>query len=276
MRPEDRILPKPTDMVLQTDELRGRSPRLSALVVARNEEARLGACLESVRFADEIVVVLDRSTDRSAAIAADHGARIVEGAWEVEGERRNAGIDACSGEWILEVDCDERVPEALAAEIRVAIAGASDGYFLVPMANRIGNRLVRYGWGAYNGVTAKPSLFHAGAKRWGRGRVHPPIDLSGPRRRLTQPMDHYVYRDFSDMVARVNRYTDLAALDAIEAGRVPSLGSSLRRVFSRAWKSYVARRGYREGAWGVALAFLAAIYPLLVHLKAATREKPRG
>jgi glycosyltransferase involved in cell wall biosynthesis len=262
-------------MVSARDESRGRAPRLSALVVARNEEKRLGPCLDSVRFADEIVVVLDRSTDRSAEIAAAHGAGIVEGAWEVEGDRRNAGIDACGGEWILEVDCDERVPPALAAEIRAAIAGASDGYFLVPMANRIGDRLVRYGWGAYNGVTAKPSLFHAGAKRWGRGRVHPPIELSGPRRRLTATMDHYVYRDFSDMVARVNRYTDLAALDAIEAGKVPSLAASLRRVFSRAWKSYVARKGYREGSWGVALAFLAAIYPLLVHLKAAMRERPQ-
>jgi glycosyltransferase involved in cell wall biosynthesis len=261
-------------MVSARDESRGMAPRLSALVVARNEEQRLGPCLDSLIFADEIVVVLDRSTDRSAAIAAEHGARIVEGAWEVEGDRRNAGIGACGGDWILEVDCDERVPAALANEISAAIATASAGYFLVPMANRIGDRLVRYGWGAYNGVTAKPSLFHAGAKRWGRGRVHPPIELSGPRRRLVEPMDHYVYRDFSDMVARVNRYTDLAALDAIEAGKVPPLAASLRRVFSRAWKSYVARKGYREGSWGVALAFLAAIYPLLVHLKAATRERP--
>ena len=90
-------------------------PRLSALVVARNEEARLGPCLDSVSFADEIVVVLDRTTDGSAAIAAQHGARIVEGAWEIEGGRRNAGIAACRGDWILEVDCDERVPPALAA-----------------------------------------------------------------------------------------------------------------------------------------------------------------
>ncbi len=263
-------------MVLARGESGGSAPRLSALVVARNEELRLGPCLASVRFADEIVVVLDRSTDRSAAIASEHGARIVLGAWEVEGERRNAGIEACTGAWILEVDCDERVPSALATEIRAAVAEAGDGYFLVPMANRIGDRLVRYGWGAYNGVTAKPSLFHAGAKRWGRGRVHPPIELRGPRRRLTEAMDHWVYRDFSDMVARVNRYTDLAALDAIEAGKVPSLAASLRRVFSRAWKSYVARRGYREGSWGVALAFVAATYPLLIHLKATTREPPKG
>ncbi|HXQ51539.1 MAG TPA: glycosyltransferase family 2 protein [Stellaceae bacterium] len=251
-------------------------PRLSALVVARNEEARLGDCLERLRFADEIVVVLDRSSDGSAGIASRAGARLVEGAWEIEGERRNAGIDACRGDWILEVDCDERVSPALAAEIRAAIAGAADGYFLVPMANHIGGRLIRHGWGAYNGVAAKASLFHRGAKRWGAGRVHPKIDLTGPRRTLAAPLDHFVYRDISDMMRRLDRYTDLAALDMAEQGSMPSLARSVRRVFSRAWKSYVARRGYREGVWGVALAMVSAIYPLLVYLKAATRGAAAG
>jgi glycosyltransferase involved in cell wall biosynthesis len=248
------------------------APSLSALVVARNEEERLAACLECLRFADEIVVVLDRSTDGSAAIAERFGARIVPGAWEIEGDRRNAGIAACRSDWIIEVDCDERVPSSLAAEIRQAIASVADGYFLVPMANHIGDRLVRYGWGAYNGVAAKASLFHRGAKRWGAGRVHPRIELIGPRRMLSQRLDHFVYRDVSDMIRRLDRYTDLAALDAIELGTKPRLGRSLRRLFSRAWKSYVVRRGYREGSWGVALALMSAIYPLLIYLKVATKR----
>ena len=248
------------------------APRLSALVVARNEESRLEACLARLRFVDEIVVLLDRSTDGSAAVAQRFGARVVEGAWEIEGERRNAGIAACRGDWILEVDADEHVTPALASEIRAAIATADDGYFLVAMANHIGGRLVRHGWGAYNGVARKASLFHAGAKRWGEGRVHPKIDLAGPRRELSATMDHFVYRDVSDMLRRLDRYTDLAAEDALERGTVPGLARSVRRVFSRAWKSYVARRGYREGAWGVALAMLSALYPLLIYLKVAMRR----
>lgn len=250
------------------------APRLSALVVARDEAARLAACLETLGFADEIVVVLDRSTDGSAAIARRGGARLVEGAWEMEGPRRNAGIAACTGDWILEVDADERVPPELAAEIRDAIGAASDGYFIVPVANHVGRHLVRFGWGAYNGVAAKPSLFRKGAKRWGRGRVHPAIELQGPRGTLSKPMVHHVDADLSDMFRRLNRYTDLAALDAIESGQPLRLGSSLRRMASRAWKSYVARRGYREGAYGIALMLFSALYPLLVYLKAATREAP--
>ncbi|MDB4872972.1 MAG: glycosyltransferase family 2 protein, partial [Gemmatimonadales bacterium] len=95
---------------------------LSALVVAHNEAAQLAECLERLRFADEIVVVLDRCTDGSREIAARFTDRLIEGGWEREGERRNTGIAACRHEWILEVDADERVPPALADEIRRTIA----------------------------------------------------------------------------------------------------------------------------------------------------------
>src|SRR5665213_1417515 len=176
------------------------APALSALVVARNEEMQLAACLERLRFADEIVVVLDRTDDRSAEIARGFKAKIVEGAWEREGPRRNAGIAACRGPWILEIDSDERATPALAAEIRAAIRGPED-YFLVPLANHIGGKLVRHGWGAYNGVAAKPILFRKGAKQWGEGRVHPRIALTGTHCALNHPMEHYVDRDLSDTVS---------------------------------------------------------------------------
>lgn len=244
-----------------------RRVSLAALVVARNEAPQLAACLARLGFADEIVVVLDRSDDESAAIARRCGARLIEGEWELEGPRRNAGIAACRSAWILEVDADERVGEALAVEIRAAIATAPDGYFLVPMANHIGGRLVRFGWGAYNGVAAKAALFHRDAKVWGAGRVHPKIALTGPKRLLQQRLDHFVDDDLSDMFQRLNRDTDRAALDALDAGTSFRLITILRRVFSRAWKSYIARRGYREGVYGLALATFSALYPLLIYLK---------
>jgi glycosyltransferase involved in cell wall biosynthesis len=251
-------------------------PALSAVVVARNEQDQLAACLERLRFADEIVVVLDRSNDRSAEIARGCGARVIEGTWELEGPRRNAGLDQCRCDWIIEIDADERVPEALAQEVRAAIAQGVSDIFLVPMANHIGSHRVRYGWGAYNGVAAKPILFRRGAKRWGAGRVHPRIDMSGRRGTLGATLDHYVDRDIGDMFRRLNRYTDLAALDAIDAGQAPAMGQAVRRVFSRFWKSYVARKGYREGAYGLALGTFSALYPLLIYLKVATAKGEGG
>lgn len=244
------------------------APRLSALVVARNEEEHLDACLQSLAFADERVVVLDRSTDRSAEIARRHGATLIEGAWEIEGERRNTGIEACTGDWILELDADERVTDALAREVRDHIARAPAGHYLIPVRNFVGGREVRYGWGAYIGVNATVRLFTKGNKRWGLQRVHPRLEMTGHKGQLENGLIHYVDRDLADMFERVNRYTTLAARDAVATGTVPGLWTSFRRIFSRGWKSYVQRKGYREGHYGLALAFLAGFYTMMIHLKA--------
>lgn len=242
--------------------------KLSALVVARNEEWQLGDCLEALRFADEIVVVLDRSTDGSRDIARRFTDKVIEGAWEIEGDRRNAGIDACSGDWILEVDADERVTRELAEEIRRTIAEAPPGHFLVPYDNYVGKRLVRYGWGASWGVSSTVRLFSKGMKRWGPQRVHPEVELRGARGRLKSPMVHFVDHDISDMLRRLDRYTTARAQDLRESGNIGSFALNLRRMFSRFWKCFVARKGYREGAYGFLIALMAALFPMLSYLKA--------
>jgi glycosyltransferase involved in cell wall biosynthesis len=252
--------------------------RLSALVVAHNEEAELDACLASLAFADEIVVVLDRCTDGSLAIAQAHGAIIEEGAWEIEGARRNHGIDRCSGDWIVEVDADERVTDALAREIRETIAHAGYGHYLIPFNNYIGQRLVRYGWGPGVGVGATVRLFandpeRGPAKRWGPQRVHPAVELKGDAGRLDAAMDHFVDRDISDMLHRLDRYTTARARDLRESGDIGSFRHNVRRIFSRFWKCYVARRGYREGRYGFLIALMAGLYPILSYLKASLEDE---
>ena len=152
---------------------------LTALVVVYNEEKRLPSCLANLRFADEVVVVLDKCTDGSRQIALDFGARIVEGHWEREGDRRNTGIAACSSDWVLEVDADEHVPPALAEEVRRVIAATSFDWHEIPVDNFIGARLVRHGWGASYGKAAYPGLFRKTAKTWGNDRVHPSLVWRG-------------------------------------------------------------------------------------------------
>lgn len=250
----------------------GAAPTLSALVVARNEAAQLAQCLETLVFADEIVVVLDRCTDGSSTIAKQFTDKVMEGAWPIEGDRRNTGLAACNGDWVLEVDADERVPPALAVEARAAIEGAGPGYFLVPFDNYVGGRLVRYGWGANWGVSAAPRLSSRGVKRWGRQRIHPSLELAGGRRRLTTPMDHYVDRNISDMIARLDRYSTARARDLRESGEIGTLAGNLRRIVSRFFKCYVSRKGYREGAYGFLIALMAGLYPILSYLKARLED----
>lgn len=249
------------------------SPTLSALVVAHNEEAQIADCLDTLSFADELVVVLDRCTDGTRGIAARYTERLIEGAWEVEGDRRNAGLDACAGDWILEVDCDERVPPGLAEEIPRRIADTECGYFLVPFDNYVGERLVRYGWGAAWGVGAAARLSRKGAKRWGRQRIHPALELAGREGRLQHRMIHHVDRNISDMICRLDRYTSARARDLRETPEAAGFGRNLRRMFSRFWKCYVARKGYREGHYGFLIALFAGLYPILSYLKATLEDE---
>lgn len=247
--------------------------KLSALVVAHNEEDHLDACLSALKFADEIVVVLDKCTDGSKAIAAKYTDKLIEGSWEIEGPRRHAGIDACVGDWILEVDADERVTDDLASEVRSAIQDAPFGHFLIPYDNYVGERLVRYGWGGSWGVSATVRLFSKGAKVWGQQRIHPGVELKGERMWLKNRMVHLVDRDISDMIMRLDRYSTARARDLRASGDIGSFANNLRRLSSRFIKCYFGRKGYKEGHYGFLIALMAGLFPMLSYLKARLEDK---
>lgn len=245
-------------------------PRLSALVCAHNEEKCLAACLERLSFADELVVVLDRCTDRSLEIARRYADRVVVGAFPLEGPRRTAGVEACSGDWILEIDADEQVGLALAEEVRDAVNGAIEAaHFLIPVDNYVGHRLIRHGWGGSFGTSAVTRLYRRGVKSWKSERVHPGVKLMGSAGgRLVNPLIHHVDDDISDMLRRLDRYTELRALDLIDKGQICSLPSAAFRGVRRFWKCYVRRKGYREGLWGVLIALMAGLFAFLSVLRA--------
>jgi glycosyltransferase involved in cell wall biosynthesis len=246
------------------------TPSISALVVTRNEAARLPACLSSLAPANEIIVVLDRTTDASAEICRKQGARILEGAWTLEGERRNAGIAACSGDWVLEIDADERVPAALWPLIRATIANSPHGLHPVRIDNYVGDHLVLYGWGGSFGTTSKNILFRKGAKRWRAQRVHPGVDWTGTTGALINAIGvrHDVDRDISDMLRRLDSYSSAKAADLLASGEIGTLGDNVRRFFSRFLKCFISRQGYKGGGWGFLVSLCAGLFPLLAHLKA--------
>jgi len=243
--------------------------KLSAVISVRNEEKQLAACLKLLGFADEIVVVLDRCTDGTRSIAETFTDQIVEGAWKIEGDRRNAAIKACHGEWIFEIDADERMTDELAKEIRSVIDCSEFDWHEIPVDNYIGGRLVRYGWGASYGKAAYPGLFKKDSKVWGRQRVHPSLSWQGRKGpMLVGRIDHYVDRDISDMIKRLDAYSTARAKDLVESGDIGSTANNLRRFFSRFIKCYFFRKGYREGVYGLLIAICAGLYPLISHIKA--------
>ena len=242
---------------------------LSGLVCVHNEEARLAECLERLAFCDEIVVVADRCTDRSEAIARKMGARVVSGIFPVEGLRKEAGVAACRGDWILELDADEAVTPALAHEIRETVARSTADWHQVPVDNFVGAQLVRHGWGGSFGASSVARLFRKGVKRWKSERVHPGTTFTGVYGgRLNNAILHKVDDDIADMVQRLNRYTALRGQDLADSGKIKGLWDDLFRGVRRFYKCYVARKGYKEGDMGFLIAVMAGLYPLLSNLKA--------
>jgi glycosyltransferase involved in cell wall biosynthesis len=203
---------------------------------------------------------------------------VLEGAWELEGDRRNAGIAACTGDWVLEVDADERVDAALAVAVRETIATSAFAWHQVPVDNYVGERLLRFGWAGSFGTTSVPRLFRRGAKRWRAQRVHPGLDWTGQEgpKIARGALVHLVDRDISDMLRRLDKYSSAKAADLIASGQIGTLRGNVRRFVSRGFKSYVSRKGYREGGWGVLLALCTGAFPLLSYLKAKLEPEKHG
>ena len=251
--------------------------QLSALVVVHNEEEILDDCLKRLAFADELVVVLDRCTDGSKAIADVYADQVIEGAWEIEGDRRNLGIDACRCEWILEANADEWINEELAAEIKDTINGAEHDIYDLPVRNFVGGVHVEHGWGGGSfGKNSYLGLYRKGVKQWGSSRVHPHLTVNGARGPdLKNPVLHHVDRNISDMLGRLDWYTSARARDLVDAGETGAgLGTMFRKFLSRFWKIYVVRGGWREKHMGFMIAICGALYPLIAHIKAVEDEMP--
>ena len=242
--------------------------QLSVLLIVNNEEKQLENCLKTLKFADEIIVILDKCIDKSEKISKKYTKKIYKGSWDIEGERRNFGINKCSKEWILEIDADERVTINLQKEIKILIKKSLSDWHLIPVNNFVGNKLVKYGWGAYFGKSAYPGLFRKGNKVWGKQRVHPKLILEGKKgESLKEPITHFYCKDISDMIIKLNSYSDTKAIDLLENNKNESLFKNFRRIFSRFWKSYFLRKGYKEKKIGIMIGLMAGLYPLISYIK---------
>lgn len=245
--------------------------RLSVAVITLNEEERLRACLESVVWADEIVVVDAGSADKTVAIAREFTDRVLFHPWRGYGAQKNVALGRCTGDWILSLDADERVPEALRAEMAATLARdpAAAG-FAVPRRNVFQGRWMRHG-GLYPDWQIR--LFRRGRGTFVERAVHESVRVDGPVGRLRAALVHESYRSFADAVARLNRYSDLAAAELAAAGRGGSLGDLLLRPAWRFVSMYIARAGFLDGWRGFVL---AALYAHYVFLRAAKVRELRA
>ncbi|HKQ98516.1 MAG TPA: glycosyltransferase family 2 protein [Candidatus Polarisedimenticolia bacterium] len=237
---------------------------LTAIVPAFNEEATLADCLRSVDFADEILVVDSHSTDRTVAIAAGHGARVIQREYGYSASQKNWAIPQAKHEWILLVDADERVTPALRDEI-VAILEAgpkADGYWVRRDNYFLGKHIRRCGWGSDTVVR----LFRRDVSRYQDRQVHAEIDLPGPLPTLRHPLEHHTFRSFAQYWRKLDRYSDWGARQAHLEGQRTGAAGILFRPIGRFIRMYVLKGGFLEGTHGVVLSLLGAF---TVYLKYA-------
>lgn len=242
---------------------------LSIVIVTHNEAARIRRCLESVAWADEIVMVDSLSDDATVAIGSEFTSKIHVRPWPGYASQKNFGIDQATGEWILILDADERVSEALGAEIRALLAGApAHPVYRVPFKNYLGAT-----WLAHGGLHPDyhPRLFRRGAARYGEREIHETLEFTGSQGKLLGPIEHLTYADLATYLNKVNRYTTLEAEDLAARGFRVRWWHLLKPV-PRFFRLYVRKKGFLDGVPGLASAVLLAVYPLLVLAKVVERQ----
>lgn len=248
-----------------------KPPRLSVVIVTRNEEARIRACLESVAWGDELIVVDAESEDKTASIARELTDQVIVRPWPGYAAQKNYGLERARGAWILSLDADEIVSPALRAEMEQVVKhdGPADGYS-VPRRNIFWGRWVRHG-GLYPDRQVR--LFRRGRGRFTERRVHESVHVDGEVRPLAGHLEHRSYRDVSDFLARADRYATLAAEDLLARGRRVHVWDFVLRPLGRFVGMYVLERGFLDGARGFLLAALYAYYVLIRCAKMWERTK---
>jgi len=247
--------------------------RLSVTVIAWNEEERLRGCLESVAWADEIVVVDAESSDKTASLAREFTDKVWVRPWPGFGVQKNYALEQVSGRWVLSLDADERVTPELAERIKTIVRddGPANGY-LIPRRNLFWGAWVRHG-GLYPDYQLR--LFRRGAGRFAEDAVHESVQVAGRVDTLAEPLLHQSYRDLEDFVRRSNRYSTLAASDWVKRGRHVSVPALIMKPLGRFLSMYIVRRGFLDGWRGLVLAVLYSEYVFLRMAKAwETRRAP--
>lgn len=247
-------------------------PSLSVVVVTLNEEERIRACLESVAWADEVIVVDAESHDKTTAIARELTDHVFVRPWPGFAAQKNFGIDQAHGEWILSLDADEVVSPALREEIQaeLAAAGGHEGYS-VPRRNVFWERWVRHG-GLYPDWQLR--VFRRGRGRFVARAVHESVVVDGSVGRLRGHLEHRSYRDVADFLERTDRYTTLAADDWLAAGRgTRPFADLVVRPLGRFLGMYVWRGGFLDGWRGFLLAVLYGYYVFMRSAKIWERAR---
>ena len=244
--------------------------KISATIVAFNEELNIGRAIASLRLgdcSDEIVVVDSGSTDRTREIAASLGARVIEEPWRGYAGQKNFAASCAAFDWILSIDADEELTSGLAAEIaglKTKNLSQFDGWAMPRLARYLGRWIRHSGWYP----DRKVRLYNRQKAAWQGDYVHESVQTSGPVGHLENDLLHFTCDSLSQHLRTLDRYTTLAAQSVVASGKpVPFR----RLVVDPPWtfvRSYILQSGFLDGGHGFVIAGLAGFYTFMKYAKA--------
>ena len=226
---------------------------ISVVIIVKNEEMRISRCLESVSWADEIIVVDSGSSDRTPEICRSfQQVKFFDYPWEGFGKQKNRALGLATSEWVFSLDADETVSPELAIEIRQALHDTTVNGYLVNRKNFYRNQWIRHsGWWPDSVLR----LFRRGEGRFSDRLVHEAVELDGRVGTLSFPLEHRSFSSVTDFVKKMDSYSTLGAQLMMEKGRAASPCQAFLHGLFTFFKTYILKRGFLDGRAGLLIAF---------------------
>jgi len=240
--------------------------RLSVTVITLNEEHTIPACLQSVAWADEIIIVDSFSTDRTAELCRQYTDKVIQRQWPGHVRQKQYALEQASGDWILSLDADERLSPEATEEIRRTVLNGSpsaDGFILPRQSYYLGRWIRHGGW--YPDY--KLRLVRRGTASWGGEDPHDKLLLTGRAAKLQGRIIHYVYAGISDQLRTVDAFSKITAEQWHSQGRRSSLVLMLGKPLARFLECYFWKCGFLDGMPGLIIAVITSYYAFLKFAK---------
>jgi len=249
-------------------------PKVSATVITLNERDNIRQCLETLSWADELIVVDSGSTDGTVEIAREYTDRVIHHDWPGHVQQKNYAIDQATHEWIFSLDADERVTPKLAEEIVRSLSAEQpeyDAYSVPRLAHYLGRYIRHCGWYP----DRKVRLFRRDAGRWGGRNPHDSVKVACPVGKLGGDLIHYTYKDIAHNISTVNSFSGIGARELRDEGRRARLTDVTLRPAWAFTREYIIKQGFLDGRAGLVISTMTAYSVFckyaklweLVHLK---------
>ena len=247
---------------------------LSVAIITHNEEDNIRGALESVKWADEIVVVDSFSTDRTAEICREYTDKVFSFEWSGFSEQKNRAVSLTTNPWVLVLDADESVTVELKDEILNIIKDKSskDSYYL-PRKNYFAKRWIKHG-GWWPDYTLR--LFRREKGSFEAREVHESIKIIGSTGYLENPIEHYTYKNVDDYLKRMQTYSTLAAKELLKKGRRANIFDIIFRPPATFFRMFFLQLGMLDGIYGIILAYLYSVYTYKKYLKLREMQKNKN